>query len=897
MLRNNDTDVQSGEGCKTLNKQITVLLLLAMLLLAVCPVAASSFSDMTQNPYEHAVTELEALHVIKGYEDGTFRPEVELTRAEFCSLMINIMGLDELASNPTDTEFADVKSGFWASGCIKLAYDMGIISGYGDGYFGPGDKVTYVQTLKMLLNAMGYQPLAEDNGGYPTGYMMVGGSRISGGVKKLADAPITRGEAAQLLYNALDVNIVETIYGEAGGYQINYEKTLLTELMSRRGLEKMEGIVTGDSHTRLNGGAGVPEGWLEIDGTSYYLDGRSSYGLLGRAVTYYVQERTGTGNEPALYGIWVNARKNEELTILPKNIASVDESEIAYFAQQGSSRTTRAKLAGNTVTIFNGKYIAGGPENWDVQNGQITLLDNNGDSIYEMVFVDTYVTYMVDAVDTEKQQIGLRVFSDKGESRYEGKTCIDYGFPDVAVTVSDMEGKELAVTDLQAYDIIAVYAGVDETHIAIVRASGTVEGTVDEVTEEEMVIDGVRYEIAVNNAGEQLLDAEPGEQGRFWLDINGRVTAKNVVSGSDYSKTVETIDDEVICSYIMDVAVKNGIDPTVQLKVLSNLRSKKREERIFTLKDELRVDGEKMTAAEALETLTSIGEGSVNIPIRYSINGREEIDEIETFTLASPLGYRKYSKNTNSFDNLYFITADSIVYYVDYSDKKKVYSNTEVTLGDGSPYNIRVYDPAGMEFAAENRIFVVYVNLATVKAPETDAEKPLLVSSATRYLGDDGDPRTRVTGYIDGELTTFKLSEKAEEKANRIAAGALLRVTKNSLGEMDDFKLLAQLPPEKECRFGVGGENEQVYGRALSIKSNSRYTSVILEMGYPKNGMQQSASYEIAGCPVYVYDDTRGELEVGTPNDITTAQYGGDNASTVFVSVVNFNPVAVVVIK
>lgn len=880
-----------------MNKQITFLLLLAMLTLAVCPVAASSFSDMAQNTYDHAVTELEALHVIKGYEDGTFRPDVELTRAEFCSLMINIMGLDELASNPTDTEFTDVEAGYWASGCIKLAHDMGIINGYGDGYFGSGDKVTYVQTLKMLLNAMGYQPLAEDNGGYPTGYMMVGGARISGGVKKLADAPITRGEAAQLLYNALDVNIVETNYGEAGGYTINYDKTLLTELMSRRGLEKMEGIVTGDSHTRLTGGTGVPDGWLEIDGTAYYLNGRSSYGLLGRSVTYYVQERTGTGNEPALYGIWVNTRKNETLTISPKNITEMTASEIVYLAQPDSSRTTRVKLTEPVITILNGKYLAGGPESWDVQNGQITLLDNNGDGTYEMVFVDTYVTYMVDKVDTEKQQIDLRVFSDKGESRYEGKTCIEYGFPDVMVTVSNTEGKELAATDLQPYDIIAVYAGVDETHISIVRATGTVEGTVDEVTEEDMVIDGVSYEIAVNNAGDPLVTAAPGEQGRFWLDIDGRVTAKNVVSGSDYSKTVETIDDEVICSYIVDTAVTNGIDPTVKLKVLSNLRSKKREERIFTLKDELRVDGEKMTAAEALEAIKAAGDGSANIPIRYDINSRDEIDEIETFTLAAPADYRKYSKSTNSFDGLYFMTADSIVYFVDNADYEKVYGNTEVSLGDGTPYYIKVFDPAGMEFTAENRIFVVYVNMATAKAPETDPDKPLLVTSTKEFSDDDGDIRMRVTGMVGGEQVTFDLSEKAQDKASRIVPGALLRITKNGAGELSDFRVMATLPPESERRIGVGGNNEQTYGRALSIRSNSRYTSVILEMGFEKNGSEQSVSYEIANCPVYVFDTTRSKIEVGTTNDITTAQYGGSNASNVFVSVVNFNPVAVVVIR
>lgn len=880
----------------TVKKHITFILLLAFMVLSACPAAASSFSDMTLAQYEHAVTELEALHIIKGYEDGTFRPDVELTRAEFCSLIINVMGLDGVAADSAVVEFADVTPEHWAFSCVKLAYDMGIINGYGDGYFGPDDKVTYVQTLKMLLNTMGYAPMAEDSGGYPTGYIMVGSSRISGGVKKAADAFITRGEAAQLIYNALDVNIVEEDYNIAGGYKINYDKTLLTELMDRRGLEKMEGMVTGDSHTRLTHDTGVAEGWLEIDGTAYYLDGRSSYGLLGRSVTYYVQERTGTGNEPALYGIWANTRKNDELKISPKDITEITANEIVYFEEPDSTWTTRARLADTPITIFNGKYMTGGSENWKVQNGQLTLLDNNSDGVYEIVFVDSYVTYMVDSVDTEKKQINLRVFSDKGESRYRGKTCIEYGFSDVTVTVSDMDGNELAATDLKPYDIIAVYAGIDETHISIVRAEGVIEGTVSEVTDDELVINNVRYEFAVNNAGENLLTVSAGEQGRFWLDIDGRVTAKNVVSGSDYSKTVETIDDEVICSYIVDTAVQEGIDKVVSLKVLSNLRSKQREERIFTLKDKLRVDGVQMSAAEALEAIKAAGDGSANIPIRYDINSRNEIDEIETFALAAPADYRKYSKSTNSFDGLYFMTTESIVYFVDNANYEKVYGNTEVSLGDGLPYYIKVFDPADMEFAAENRIFVVYVNMATAKAPETDPDKPLLVTSLAAFSDAKGDDRIQVSGMIDGEEVTYTLVDKAEEKLDRIGRGSLLRVTKNSAGEISDFRVMANLPLNSEQRIGIGGNNEQTYGRALSIKSNSRYTSIILEVGYEKNGEQKSVAYDIASCPVYLFYDARS-IKVGTPNDITTAEYGGENASTVFVSVVNFKPVAVVVMR
>ena len=864
--------------------------------LLLCPAYASSFTDMGQSDYERAVTELEALKVVKGYEDGTFRPDNELTRAEFCSLILNALGYDEIISQ-SETEFADVPSAHWASGCIKLAHDMGIINGYGDGNFGPEDNVTHAQALKMILNSMGYEQIANSKGGYPSGYILLGVERMSSRVKKGAEEAISRAEAAQLIYEALYVNIAEPVYSQDGGYRISEDKTLLTELMDKKGLEKREGIVTGDSRTRLANPNGTDKGWLEIDGTSYYIGSRSDYGMLGKRVTYYAQDSRGLENEPALYGVVPKKSANNEIVFSPKNLSSADKNEISYYPDDNSKRTEKAELNGNPIAVYNGKYTAFDADKLKVQNGQIRLLDNNGDMIYDIVFIDTYVTYMVDKVDTDKREIGLRVFSDRGESRFKGKTCIEYGYSDTEVVVEDIDGNSLSPSDLKPYDVIAVYAGDGESHVTVVRAEGTVEGTVESVTDEDIVIDGTEYELAVNNSNVPLIEAKPGEKGRFWLDVDNRITAKNVTSGSDYSNLVETIDKDVVCSYILAAdAGQSTVDDEVRLKVLSILRNKTREEKIFKLKNTVKLDGEKMSGSAALEKLIEIGGGSVNMPIKYNLNSKEEIDSIETFSLAAAADYRKYSKSSNSFDGLYYLTDSSIVYYVDYKNKERVYDSKAVKLGDGMPYNMKVFDPVGTDYKAENRIFVIYINMSSSSSPETDITKPILVKAKEGFLDGEGQPRTRVVGFIGGEQVSLDLSEKAGGKAGEIVPGALMRITKNSLNELDNFKILAKLPMDKECRIGIGGENERVYGRVSSIESNSDYTSVILSMCYSKNGEDQSVSYEVANCPVYVVYTSRNDITVGTVNDIMTTQYGGDNASKVFVSVVNFKPAAIVVV-
>ena len=54
----------------------------------------------------------------------------------------------------------------WSLIATKVAYDLGIVGGYGDGNFGPKDPVTYEQVVKMLVCALGYEQSAKENGGW-----------------------------------------------------------------------------------------------------------------------------------------------------------------------------------------------------------------------------------------------------------------------------------------------------------------------------------------------------------------------------------------------------------------------------------------------------------------------------------------------------------------------------------------------------------------------------------------------------------------------------------------------------------------------------------------------------------------------------------------------------------
>ena len=161
-------------------KKMTAVFIAAMMMGA----GASAYTDMEENEASALLTRL---GIISGYEDGSFRPDNTVTRAEAAVMAVKAIGFtDEDAAKYKDnmtsaefrtdsrakvTDFDDYDSAYWANAYIQLAMDNSIISGFDDNTFRPEETVTMAQLMTMLVGAVGYDTYAEATGGYPSGYL------------------------------------------------------------------------------------------------------------------------------------------------------------------------------------------------------------------------------------------------------------------------------------------------------------------------------------------------------------------------------------------------------------------------------------------------------------------------------------------------------------------------------------------------------------------------------------------------------------------------------------------------------------------------------------------------------------------------------------------------------
>lgn len=162
------------------------------------------FIDLVGTKYYDAVKLLNGLGILNGYPDGTFKPANNITRAEFTVIATKLAKLDS-SDIKSKLIFSDIADSHWAKDFIILAYENEIIKGYPDGTFKADNNVTYQEALTILLNVMNYQEDTK-NGTltWPDNYIFIAESLDM--MKNLDEidytAPANRGDVALLTMEA-----------------------------------------------------------------------------------------------------------------------------------------------------------------------------------------------------------------------------------------------------------------------------------------------------------------------------------------------------------------------------------------------------------------------------------------------------------------------------------------------------------------------------------------------------------------------------------------------------------------------------------------------------------------------------------------------------------------------
>lgn len=135
------------------------LVILSAIAAAIVPSVAysqSTFTDMQGHWAQPCIEQLVQNDIITGYEDGTFRPNAPVTRAEFATMLGKAFPNAPIVRDPVD--FVDIPTDYWAADSIQQVYQTGFLSGYLGQIFNPLRRILREQVWVGLASGLNYSP-------------------------------------------------------------------------------------------------------------------------------------------------------------------------------------------------------------------------------------------------------------------------------------------------------------------------------------------------------------------------------------------------------------------------------------------------------------------------------------------------------------------------------------------------------------------------------------------------------------------------------------------------------------------------------------------------------------------------------------------------------------------
>lgn len=743
----------------------------------------STFSDTYNSPYKEAIEFLAKLGISDVFE-GEFRPANNITYNEFMTYVSHCMGEDH-AIKTSDAE-----------------------------------SITYNEAVREIIYMLGYEIMAEKDGGYPGGYLAVASRlNILKKTNQTGETPITREVAAQLIYNATSVDILQTVgFGAYLEFEAVEGVTVLSEYMD---IYKIEGQVTANYYTSFTGDSGLDKGKVKI-GNTIYDEGNSRAGeFIGQRVTVYAKGEDKTDEEKTILYIETKNLEKEILKVSSEDILSGTTTKKFCYSQNGKRREINIDL--NPIVIYNGRAkIDYSVLNFNPSYGDVELIDSDGNGKYDVIISNNYKSLVVDSVDYYTKKV---YFKDESAPEWNSIN-LDEEETNILVKFTYADETEATIEEIMPWDILSVAydenGGNNGVLLVIKGAKKLKNQKIDAISEDGADIGGRTYKFAHGLLGNPEKN-QPylNEEAIFHLDFMGNIAA------IDYSG-----DSIMKYGYLFNLDSEGVFKTQKQLKIFT--QDSKWE--IFSAAKNVKFNGTHIkdkdinSSNSATSLLYDSGEIKPQM-ISYAVNDENEIyilnvaqgplndNEMNRLvideTIENSDGIPLHGTPASGFvmASRWYIGNETKIFLVP-ADKTKEddYRVIDINnLYDNLSFSkVNVYD------ANEERVVGAIQTEADNFAYLKGGSMPAIITKVTMGLRDDGDYVPNLHVLANGQSVVLKatnnvteaifadsvLSDAAKDNASvngslpeklplsKLEVGDVIQYAANSEGEIDAIRVL-----------------------------------------------------------------------------------------------------------
>jgi len=763
-----------------MKKVLSLVLVIAMVLSSMSfAFGASPFEDVADTDYAKAVETLTALGVVTGYEDGTFRPEKTITRAEMAKLMVITLGYGDLVAG-SKSNFSDTQ-GHWADAYIALAAGKGIVVGTGNGKFDPDRTVSYDEVYTMLVRGLGYTDNCNELKGmtWPTNFKVKAAEL---GITKnvaMATTGADRGGVAQAIYNALEATLVSV---DSDGNVVNIVDK------NKNGLELLSRIADLDeaymiSSEKLDVNNKNYAGnlvdlapymyqslkvYLNDDDEVVYIKDSNSLVIKGEIddVTLSTDKKTATVAIEVADG---SIKKLDFTVALADGLdAKLPESIFENGASRKEASFQYVLDSVETITIVANEEVNKG-------NGKITEDE-----------VDGFV------LETQTRVAKVEEEYVAGEDKVDVFNLPTNSNDKVDLNKIKVTGSVDSLEDIKVDDVVVEYLAEDDEFTKLVVSRETVDGEITRIGGKDIYVDGTKYKLSGTSGAEDGLAL--GDSGVFFLDYKGKIVAFNgeAEGATDYAVVLDVAKGEVASKFT------DSIDEYPQLKVVTQSG----DEVIYDVYVKLNSSGEISGSAnldtnKLFTTVTTVGGEKVITSAKFEalktadvvkikLNSDKKITKIETVSvktitdLDTTKSSFKLAKDAMLYDtvNKETVTENKLSAIV---DGKAVYNKNgeiEVLLTadvDGMNYTFAYITKAeaARQSGDDVQALVAYVNGKKVDPLYTDDDDTVNDGLKTVYALDLSNEVVEEAKLASASIAGLKIAKAVTASAVRSSAGTI----------------------------------------------------------------------------------------------------------------------------
>lgn len=773
----------------------------------------NSGSDYEGAVYAEAVETLNGLGIISFFEDGTFRPEQSYSRADCAAVMIKLKGFSEKEIQiGNNYPWIDVNDETASVGAILKAYELGIIVGDGDGYYHPDKAVTMQQLEVMLVKILGYEKMAEQYGGFPLGYEKLASDlKLLKGVSGDSSQAVSRGNAAIMIYNALDINMMQ--YDLSGDVSVSIKDgiTILSEYMD---IEKGTAQIEANDRTSLPGYKKVGKGQIMLGGSSVYKGETNANDYLGYIVTYYLNTDADT-----LVYITPDRNKNSEVTVNASELCdeAVNENITRLYYYDGDKEKSY-RLSSTLDVVYNGCVDNDfNTDSFDIIKGNIKLLDVEDDGIYDIAFINEYRDYLITAADG---------YNNKLYGLYDREINLS---EEAEVIFKNEKGDSVDWTTLETNQVASVYASKDENYIRAYISSEQISGKVDSVYNKDgdkilKISNGDVYkledipelEIAKISAGSEIILYLNiyGDVAAFEIDTTGTMKYGYLLKAS---KSDEGENEGVI--KFIDIASQKYVEAKFDEKIKLNGKTRTS-------------GGSRYTFDLVFDEALSSGDKTEPQVIKYKMNSEGKITKINTAVgteyifngeklVKAYSGSAAYITSAQTLGGRYKMDDTTLRIFLPSKNEAGTYDKDlisyNMTLWNANSYSVQVYD------VDETYIPKLVVFSGVTKTTE-NTRNIAVIKEITEQCDEDGEIYTCLRCFYAGSEVEFRLND--ELSGSNLEPGYIVTLVRDEKGRVTSYTRIFDLNKEEALDSTInaaGAVDFYSYYYGLAYKKNQSY--------------------------------------------------------------------------